>query len=163
MRPSYHRLASARERGASVVISIPLAARILSISILALRRHATGRRGNRQTRRAFEGGVASCRWPRSLKAALPTHVHENLVETWAGPSPRSTMRIEPTKTVIVISEWIETILEIFGDLSVACTCGSGHIIMSSNQNQETDVISSRPLDHDFPPGTNVRHPHSRPG
>ena len=38
-----------------------------------------------------------------------------------------------------ISEWIETILEIFGDLSVACTCGSSHIIMSSCKNQVTDT------------------------
>ena len=38
-----------------------------------------------------------------------------------------------------ISEWIETILEIFGDLSVACTCGSSHVIMSSCKNQETDT------------------------
>lgn len=124
-----------------MVISIPLAARILYISILALRRHATGRRGNRQTRRAFEGAVASCRWPRSLKAALPTHVHENLVETWAGLYGLSAIddanRTEDSYRYI--SEWIETILEIFGDLSVACTCGSSHIIMSSCKNQETDT------------------------
>lgn len=69
-------------------------------------------------------------------------MHENLVET-RGLS--STIDDGEDSN---ISEWKETILEIFGDLSVACTCGSGHINMSS-KNQETDTTLIRPIRDDL--------------